>query len=735
MLLGKPNRREFLQGAGILIVTFSLPRSLKTPVAQTTPSSKTVALDEVDAYLAIDPVGRVTLYSGKVELGTGVSTALIQIVAEELDVPIANIALIQGDTDLTPAQGKTWGSLSIQVGGVQIRQASATARQALLQEAAKRLGVPVTELAVEQGIVRARNGGKEVTYGELIGGKNFSLKLDKQAPLKNPANYKVVGQPIFRDDIPPKMTGQFTYVQDFRLPGILHGRVVRPPAIGANLQSVDESSISSIPGVVKVVRQNNFLAVVAESEWSAIRAARKLKASWSAWEDLPDQSKLFDYVRATKVNKDDVTSNVGDIEKALSQAAKRISATYDFAINSHASMGPSCAVADFKDGKLTCWSASQGPHDLRQQLANMFSMKESEVHVVYLEGSGCYGRNSHEDAAADAALLARIVGRPVRVQWMREEEHGWDPKGPPTLMDLQAGLDPNGQVVAWRSDLYVPDGTGGVFVKLLAAEAAGLPVDRGMSPGNIINNSAIPYSFPNVKTVAHRLAETPFRPSWIRAPGRMQNTFFNEAFLDELCVAVGADPFEFRLRCLSNDARGTELLKRLMQLAKWQDRMRNAGGEIASGRGVTYVKYELARTYVGAVADVEVSRKNGHISVKRFAVVQDCGQIINPDGVRNQIEGNVVQTVSRTLKEEVTFDRSRVTSVDWASYPILTFPEVPEIDIDLIDRPSEKPWGVGEPAAAVVPSAIANAVFDAVGVRLRSVPFTPAKVRAALQGA
>ncbi len=736
MLLGEPNRREFLQGAGILIVTFSLPRFLKTAVAQNVPSSKTVALDEVDAYLAIDPAGRVTLYSGKVELGTGVSTGLTQIIAEELDVPIANIALIQGDTDLTPAQGKTWGSLSIQVGGVQIRQASATARQALLQEAAKRLGAPVTELVVEQGIVRSRNGGKEVSYGELIGGKNFSLKLDKQAPLKDPANYNVVGQPIFRDDIPPKMTGQFIYEQDFRLPGMLHGRVVRPPAVGANLQSVDESSISGIPGVVKVVRQNNFLAVLAESEWSAIRAARKLTASWSGWKGLPDQSKLFEYVRATKVSKDDVTSNVGDVDKALSEAAKRISATYDFAINSHASIGPSCAVADFKDGKLTCWSASQGPHDLRQQLANMFSMKQSEVHVVYLEGSGCYGRNSHEDAAADAALLARAVGRPVRVQWMREEEHGWDPKGPPTLMDLQAGLDSNGQVVAWRSELYVPDGTGGVFVKLLAAEAAGLPVDKGMSPGNIINNSAIPYAFPNVKTVAHRLAETPFRPSWIRAPGRMQNTFFNEAFLDELCVVIGADPFEFRLRYLGNDARGSELLKRLMHLAQWQGRTtKRASGDITFGRGVAYVKYELARTYVGAVADVEVNRKTGNISVKRFAVVQDCGQIINPDGVRNQIEGNVVQTVSRTLKEEVTFDRSRVTSVDWASYPILTFPEVPEINIELIDRPTEKPWGVGEPAAAVVPSAIANAVFDAVGIRLRSVPFTPAKVRAALEGA
>lgn len=730
----------------MLVVSFSLPSivgtaGLRTAAAQTAPppagspvpSPKTMALDEVDAYLAIDMNGRVTLYSGKVELGTGVSTAMTQIVAEELDVPLASIALVQGDTALTPAQGKTWGSLSIQSGGMQIRQAAATARQALLAEAGKRLGVAPGDLMVEQGI--ARGVGKQIGYGELIGGKNFSVKLDKQAPLKDPANYKIVGKPIPRSDIPPKMTGKFTYIQDFKLPGMLHARVLRPPAMGASLQSVDESSINGIPGAVKVVRQNNFLAVVAETEWSAIKAAQKLKATWSTWDGLPEQGKLWEYVRATKVNKDDVTSNVGNAEQALGQAAKQISATYDFAINSHASMGPSCAVADFKDGQLTCWSATQAPHDLGHQLAAMLSLKDSDVHVIYVDGSGCYGRNAHEDAAADAALLAHAMERAVRVQWAREEEHGWDPKGPPTLMDLQAGLDSSGQVVAWHSQLYVPEGGGG-NVRLLAAEAAGLPFDKGMFPGNIINNSAIPYAFPNVKTVAHRLAETPFRPSWIRAPGRMQNTFCNESFLDELSFAAGADPFEFRLRYLANDPRGTELLKRLMSFARWQGRTPKAAGrDIATGRGVTYVKYELARTYVGAVADVDVNRKSGDIHVRRVAIVQDCGQIINPDGVRNQIEGNVIQTVSRTLKEEVTFDRSRVTSVDWASYPILTFSEVPEVDIDLIDRPAEKPWGVGEPAASVVPSAIANAVFDAAGVRMRSVPFTPAKVRAALQSA
>ena len=733
MVFNKPTRREFLKNTGVLVVSFSLSSSVRMAQAESGLSPKTVALDEVDAFLAIDSKGRVTLYSGKVELGTGVRTALTQIVAEELDVPLASVDVIEGDSALTPAQGKTWGSLTIQVGGVQIHQAAATARQALLQEAAKRLGAPATDLIVEQSTVRLRTGGKPVAYAELIGGKNFSLKIDKQAPLKDPTNYKIIGQSVPRYDIPPKITGQFTYMHDFKVPGMLHGRVVRPPAIGATLQSVDENSVKDIPGLVKVVRQGNFLGVVSESEWGAIQAAQNLKANWSSWEGLPEQGKLWDYVRATKINKDDVTSNIGNAEQALEQAARKISATYNFAIHTHGSIGPSCAVAEFKDDKLTCWSASQATHDLRLQLAAMLSMKDSDVRCIYVDGSGCYGRNGHEDAAADAALLARAVDRPVRVQWMREDEHGWDPKGPPTLMDLQAGLDGSGKVVAWYSQLYVPEGGGG-NVKLLAAEAAGLPFDKGMFPGNIINNSAIPYTFPNVKTVAHRLAETPFRPSWIRAPGRMQNTFCNEAFVDELAAAAGTDPLEFRLKHL-DDPRGTELLKRLAHLAQWQGRTstRTAGGEIATGRGVTYVKYELARTYVGAVADVEVNRTSGAIRVKHFAVVQDCGQIVNPDGVKNQIEGNVIQTVSRALKEEVTFDLSHVTSLDWASYPILTFPEVPDVDIDLINRPTEKPWGVGEPAAAVVPSAIANAVFDAVGIRLRSVPFTAAKVRAALQ--
>src|SRR5215468_9215371 len=730
------SRRDVLKGGGALVVSFSLAGVLGETFAQ---GAKPLALTEVDSFLAIDAGGVVTLYSGKVDLGTGVATALPQMVADELDVPLNRVKLVQGDTALTPDQGPTWGSLSIQIGGMQLRNAAATAKAALLDEAAKRLGAKQDELKVVDGVVSA--GNKRVSYGELIGGKSFALKLDHTKPAagKDPKDYKLVGKPVPRVDIPDKVTGRFTYMQDFRVPGMLHGRVVRPPAIGATLESVDEASIKDVAGVVKVVRQGNFLAVVAESEWAAIKAAEKLKASWSKSQTLPDAAKLWDDVRASKVAKDEVTSNVGNTADAMGQAgAKTLKATYDFAIHTHGSIGPSCAVAEFKDGKLTSWSASQATHNLRKQLATMFRMPPDNVRCIYVEGSGCYGRNGHEDAAADAALLARAVGKPVRVQWSRADEHGWDPKGPPTLIDIRASVDAAGNVTAWDSDFFIPQQTAGGFnVPLVAAALSGMPVDDHIAPGNIFQNSAIPYKFPNVRTVCHRLDTTPFRPSWIRTPGRMQNTYANECFVDELAAAAKADPIEFRLKYLdANDKRGLETLDRVAALANWQRRPSPGpapSGDVATGRGVSYVKYELVRTYVAIVAEVEVNRKTGQIRVPRVYLAHDCGQIINPDGLKNQLEGNVIQTVSRTLLEELKFDRSMVTSLDWESYPILKMPDVPEIVMDLIDRPTERPWGAGEPSAAVVPSAISNAVFDAIGVRLRSVPYTPDKVLAAMK--
>lgn len=734
------SRRQFLGLTG-LIVSFALPVSSASATSgansRSVPATpKTVAPDQVDGFLAIDRQGNVTVFSGKVDLGTGVRTAMTQIAAEELDVPIARVAVVEGDTSLTPDQGPTYGSLSIEDGGMQIRQAAATARRALVRRAAQRLKLNEHELIVRAGVIQTRHGEPSVSYGDLIGGTTFGLALDKDAPLKDPATYTVVGRSQPRLDIPDKVMGRFTYMHDFRVAGMVHGRVVRPPAIGAALLSVDESSVSHVPGLLKVVRLRNFLAVVAETEWGAITAARQLKASWSDWQGLPDADELWDYVRSTRITHEDVTSDRGDTAAALAKSDRRLQATYDFAIHTHGSIGPSCAVASFEGGKLTCWSASQATHNLRKQLALMLGMSEDDLRMIYIAGSGCYGRNGHEDAAADAVLLAREVGRPVRVQWMRADEHGWDPKGPPTLIDMQSGLDASGNVTAWYSQFYGPEGIAGK-VELVAAELSGMPHETKMSPGGIIKGTAVPYTFPSVKTIAHRLATTPFRPSWIRAPGRMQSAFANEAFLDELAVAAARDPFELRLHYLANDPRAVALLERLARFSNWHRRIPQKQGTDGSamGRGMAFVKYELDRTYVGMVATVEVVRATGVIKAKHFAVVQDCGQVINPDGVRNQIEGNVVQTVSRTLIEQLRYDRSRVTSVDWASYPILTFPDVPDVDIELIDRPEDKPLGVGEPSSALVSAAMSNAVFDAVGVRLRSVPFSPAKTLAAIKAA
>jgi CO/xanthine dehydrogenase Mo-binding subunit len=728
------HRRNFLKGTGALIVSFSLP-GVKSARAQSAPAAKTVSPDEVDGFIRIGADGRVTLYSGKVDLGTGVRTAMTQIVAEELDVPLGAVSVIEGDTALTPDQGTSSGSNSIQFGGVQIRLAGATARRALLQQAAAALKVDITDLTAADGVVTAKSSGKTIKYGDLIGDKAFALKVDKAATPKNPADYKLVGTSVARLDIPDKVMATFTYMQDFRIPGMLHGRVVRPPGIGATLESVDEKSVSGIPGFVKVVKVGNFVGVVAESEWGAIKAAEALKTTWSKWEGLPEQTTLWDHVRNTEVAKEEVTSNVGDAAAVLGQGVKRLRATYDFAIHTHGSIGPSCAVVEIKDGQLTCWTASQATHNLRKQLAAMLTLPADNIRCIYVDGSGCYGRNGHEDAAADAALMARDVGRPVRVQWMRADEHGWDPKGPPTLVDLEAALDAKGDIVAWSSAFFHPQGVSGT-VELVGADLAALPHENYLAPGGITGNSALSYTLPNVRTVVHRLETTPFKPSWIRTPGRLQNTFANEAFLDELASAAGVDPLDYRLRYLK-DPRGIELLDRLAKLAKWtKDAPKAAAsGDIVSGRGISYVKYELVRTYVGAVADVDVNKVTGAIKVKRIYVVQDCGQIINPDGVKNQIEGNMVQTLSRTLMEQVTFDRAHVTSLDWGSYPIITFPDVPEVIIELIDRPNEKPWGAGEPSASIVPSAVSNAVFDAVGARLRSVPFLPDKVKTAMRRA
>jgi CO/xanthine dehydrogenase Mo-binding subunit len=733
--------------AGALTVGFALA-GLQTRAEGTTPPARMVDPNEVDSFLAIDGDGTVTLFCGKVDLGQGLRIAMRQIAGEELGIGVDKINYVEGDTALTPNQGRTSGSNGIQHGGMQVRRAAATAREALVALAAQRLNMAADDLIAADGEVRpkndgkndakdgAKNGGAGIRFADLIGTRSFNLKLNPKALLKNPATYTLVGRPLPRPDVPAKCTGTFTYMQDFSLPGMAHARVIRPPAIGAKLIEVDDASIKDLGGA-KVVRIKDFLAVVAEDEWTAVRASRALRAQWSAWSGLPEQDNLAATLRADRDITDEMLVNRAGPPTGTVPGAITRSATYFWPMQSHGSIGPSCAVADVSNDAATVWTASQGTHGNRKTFARFLGLPEEAVRLIYVEGAGCYGMNGHEDAAADAAILSRAVGRPVRVQWSREDEHGWDPKGPPQLLDISGAVDPSGRILAWRTEMWVPQTTRGLpDIPLLAPAAAGLDDVRGMQPGAIHQNADPPYGADNVQVLVHWLKDAPLRPAPIRSPGKPANCFAVESFTDELAAAAGIDPVEFRLRGL-DDKRGIEVIRRAAALMNWRSRPSpgaNRSAAVAHGRGFAYVHYKHSESHVAMGIEVAVERASGRIKVERVACAFDCGQIINPDGARAQVEGSILQTLSRALMEEVRFDRARVTSVDWESYPILRFPDVPKLDIALIDRPTEPPVGAGEAACTTVAPALANAVFDATGARLRTVPFTAERVKATLDG-
>jgi nicotinate dehydrogenase subunit B len=730
MMLG---RREFLKGSGTLVVAFAMADVLPA-LAQNAAGQKSLAADAVDSYLVVERDGKVTLYAGKVDIGTGARVAYRQIVAEELDIPIDRIVMIEGDTALCPDQGGTGGSTGIVNGGMQIRQAAASARQALLAKAAANLNAQPAELSVADGVVRARDG-RSISYGELVGAAHLDVKLDPKAPLKDPGQYKYVGQPVQRPDLPAKMTGRHTYVHDFRIPGMLHARVVRPAAIGATLAEVDESSIANIPGA-RVVRIKDFLAVVTEREWNAVRAAKALRVRWTGGGGLPGSDRVHAAIRTAEVARNEDLIKQGDSAGTLRASARKFAATYEWPAQSHASMGPSCALADYKPDSLTVWSSSQGTHGLRRNLARDLNIPVEQVRVVYMDGSGSYGTNGSDDVAADAVLISRAVGRPVRVQWMREDEHGFDPKGPPQLLDLRAALDGSGNIAAWETEAWLPENTPNLRSRpMLAFLAAGIPQPVGQAVAQVQGNAYPSYELPNMTATVHWLKSTPLRPSNLRAPGKPGNVFAVESFIDELAAAANRDPLEFRLAHLKDDF-GAGLLKRVADRMGWKSRPSpnrdNANGTVLLGRGITYVWYKHMDNRMALGLEVAVERATGKVRVTRVVAAVESGLMINPDAVKNQVEGNIMQAVSRTLLEEVTFDQSGVTSVNWASYPILTFPDAPAIEVELVGSPRDKPLGAGEAASAPVPAAIANAVFDATGARIRRVPLTPARVRGAL---
>ncbi|MBM4262370.1 MAG: xanthine dehydrogenase family protein molybdopterin-binding subunit [Deltaproteobacteria bacterium] len=747
-------RRQFLKSTGALVVSFNLlppagkvfAQFAKLPSGDIDPTS-------LDSWLVITPDGYVTFYTSKVEIGTGTITALAQFVAEELDVAFNKIKMDSGDTEKTIEQGSTVGSRSIERAGPQIRQAAAAARHELFKLASAQLGAPVEKLTVADGVVSVvGEPSKRVTYGQLIGGKKFNTKLSvkgtgwdmvvaPEVKAKNPKDYKVVGQSIQRVELPRKVTGEHDYIHDVRLPGMLHGRVVRPPAINTDPESIDQDSIKGIPGVVMIAREGKFVGVVAKTEWAAIKAARALKVTWAKpTSKVPGTAdEVYTYLKNTKPVRSLKPVDKGSATKALAEARKVYQSSYRFPFQMHGMIRPSCSIADVKGNKATIWSGPQGPFRTRSTVAAILGLKDQDVRIIYHEASGSYGRMSTDDGAEDAAILSRAVGAPVRVQWSRQDEHGWEPKGPAQVDEIKAAVDSDGKITAWEFADYGQPWTASGSTPLLASLQVGLrPTNPGGSNGT--QSSGEFYTIANHLINIHHInwhfpEPIPLRTSNLRAPGDVARCFASEGFIDEIAADLKVDPVEFRLKNLTGNKRAIECLQAAADKAGWQKRPSPApaqSGNIAKGRGVALTN--RAQTYVAIVAEVEVNKTTGQVAVKKLVCSHDCGLIVNPDGVKNQVEGNVIQGVSRAMYEEVLFDKdSSVTSLDWATYPILRFTELPEFELVLINRPEMNPLGAGEGATIPPAAAIANAIYDAVGARLKEGPFTPKRVLAAMQ--
>ena len=733
------DRREFLRQSGALVVGFTLASAgLAQQLAPRPQLPGSLSNNRMlDGWLRINADGTVTVFTGKVELGQGILTALAQIAAEELDIAYERVEMISADTSRSPDEGMTAGSQSVENSGTALRFAAAEAREMLLQLAAARLGVHADKLAVSDGTVSA--GAMQATYWELVKSVDLKREATARARPKSPASHRIVGKSIKRRDIPKKVTGGAAYVQDIRLPGMLFGRVVRPAAPGARLENCDEAAARAMPGVVAVVRDGSFLAVAAEREEQAIKAANALRTSakWTAGTALPPQgSALFEHLQKLPARDSVVNSKVG--APSAGGPVTTIEAKYTRPYQCHASIGPSCAVAQVKDGKLTVWTHSQGVYPLRQHLARVMRMSDASIIVVHVEGSGCYGHNGADDVACDASLVARATGgRPVKLQWMREDEFGWEPYGSAMVMKMQARLDAGGQVVDWQHETWShPHSTrpGGAGSNLLAGWDIANPVPmgapiNGAQPAGAADRNAVPlYVFPNQRIILHYLPEMPLRTSALRTLGAYANVFALESFIDELAVAANADPVEFRLRHMK-DPRARAVIEAAAGKAGWQAGRKGDG---ARGRGIGFAQYKNLAAYVAVVADVEVDRRTGNVRVVKTVAAVDAGLIINPDGVINQIEGGVIQSTSWSLKESVRYDERRVQTRSWADYPILTFSEVPAVDVVLLNRPDERSLGTGEGSQGPTVAAIANAIANATGTRLRDLPFTRDRVKAAL---
>ena len=705
-------------------------------------------------FLAVHADGSVTGFNGHVDLGTGIRTALAQIVVEELGVAFASVSMVLGSTGASPDQGATIASETIQVAAIPLRQAAATARAHLVAEAARRLGVDPARLYAQDGAIRldpataanatnAANANLFVPIGELVAGRSVRLRIDPDAPLKPRDRYTIVGVAQARTDIPGKATGTFQYVHDVRMPGMVHGRVVRPPYVGIDagphvgrsLIRVDEASVADVPGVIAVVVEGDFVGVVAEREEHALEAMRRLAVVWRAPPMIPDlnapEAALRDNPSTPRV-----LAQKGDVERALRGADDAMARTYVWPYQMHGSIGPSCAVADWREDGLTVWSGTQNPYPMRADLALLLDLPQDRIVVERLEAAGCYGRNCADDVTADAALLSRAVRRPVRVQLTREQEHAWEPKGAAQVIDVRGALDDEGGAAVYDFETRYPSNFAPTLPLILTGKVPPLAEVTRMGDRTAVP----PYLFQNLRVTVHDMPPI-VRASWLRGVSALPNTFAHESFIDELAIAAEVDPIEYRLRYLT-DPRAIDLVRAVAERAEWQPHTtpftHGARGDILYGRGFAYAVYVhgtfpgTAAAWAAWVADVAVNKVTGEVAVTRVVCGQDCGQVINPDGVRHQIHGNVIQATSRVLKEEVRFSQTGVASLEWGAYPILKFPDVPAIDVVMMERPDDPPLGAGESASVPSAAAITNAIFDATGVRFRELPLTPERVRAAL---
>jgi nicotinate dehydrogenase subunit B len=748
------SRRDVLLSAGALIVSATGGLGAPQVFGQSGGAAKLIpSPDQLDSWIAILPDGTAEAFFGKMDMGHGLEVAIAQIVAEELDMDVEHVTVRMGDTATSCNQGGASGSTGVSLGAKPLRNAAAEARRILVERASGVLNIPAEKLSVARGVVTGAGlPVKSVTYAELVGGKHFDAPVEwnkavgnfmdvkGQAKPKAPSEYQLVGKSVPRRDVAGKIFGSADYVTDIRVPGMLHARMIRPLKAGSTIASVNADSIKN----ARVVREGEFLAVVSEREWDAIEAARTLEVKWTAHETdpFPGADGLHDHIRSAPIVKREDVIKKGDTESAFNSAARVIEAEYHWPLQSHSSMGPGCAVADVKEGEATIWTGSQKPHSTRDGVAKLLGLPPEKVRGIWVMGPGSYGRNDAGDAAMDAAYLSKLTRRPVRVQGMRADGTAWDPKGTACVLRARAGLDASGKVIAYE---FIAKGLSRVNVSFNESDPrdclAGMTLGMPLNPGAGLGTPSESYGF-GAKLLAWEVVPplldrtSPLRTSHMRDPLGPEVHFGSEQFIDEIAAAVKADPVDFRLQYITA-TRDAAVVKAAAEKADWTPRKtpahskRSLHAKVLHGRGFAYA--QRGDTVVAIVADIEVYPKDGRIWARKFTVAHDCGLIINPKSLRQTIEGNIVQGLSRTLFEEVRFDRSTVQSVDWASYPILEMHDAPEsIDIVLVNSTDVAPSGAGEPTMRCVPAAVANAFWDATGVRMRRVPLNAERVKAAL---